>query len=348
MSYPYHLERFTTGYLTSQGALADRSLYGIVELVLEGPIEKVLGKGHLVFAFDYDAQREYPGSDYMTYGNSALEKIVQAAINNHHCALRYIKPADSPPANLEKKLASYIRSYVYEPKGSGSLDLFKNARQLHVIEKRPYWAYVIRFQFKISYLADEREETLLNIWMDGPTGIDLSAYATLKHVFSEELSPRLLPELPSLPYAKLFSQALNVLAKKAQIRQNELSLKTENSMKEDLQRTKAYFSSMLNDYSDRLSKAQSNASQQLACDLKVKLDNIELQKRHHMEDVMSRYQIRCETTLLDALCYVVPRWRLSVQTDSGRSPQRAKPFITLWWDELLKDFLVTNGQEADC
>jgi len=319
MTYPHHIERFITGYLSSQGALCDKPSYGIVEVLAENKSDWA-GSEHLILGFDYEAAQEYPGAQFISYGSSVYGKVVEAALNKHSCTLRYVPPATEPPGELAKKLA---------------FKLSLAAGHIEIVRTKLYLARCMRFQFKISYLGEQREERIASIWLDGQSGNQI-AYEDLPHIFFDSTRQRLLPELSLEPLSKLFSSALEALAPQIQARKKDLELASNSFLKQDTATTESYFGSLIEDAQLRITKARLSNDQKTLADAQGKLENIEHQRRHHLADVDARHRVGHETTLLSVTCYVVPRWCVTYR--DKRSQASTEPRI-IWWDQLLKNFL---------
>lgn len=321
MSYPHQIETFVREYLTARGALLERTEYGVIAAVIDRELENALGKDDWIFAFDFDAAQETPGSEFITYGNATLEKIVAVAVSGHKSVIRYY----SGPANLPSTLADHIAGHL----GCSVADFaIANAKR--------YLAPVPRFKFKVAYLSDEREEELIHVWIDGCNGKERREYATLPHIFYDSAPVELLPELSLLPPERLLSCALDALQALTVARRTDLQEMQHLSMTAEIARTESYFSTMLGEHEAKIAKAVLAKDNAQESTLRSKLESIKQQSKHHSRDIEQKYRVCCEIDLLDVALYMMPRWRINLSM-SGRSRKvlDAASASRLFWDPVL-------------
>ncbi len=321
MNYPYHLEKFVAGYLASQGALVERVGYGVHEAILDEALSERLGKPYLVLAFDYDAAVETKDAEFISYGNAVFERLTQMAVHDHCGAIRYVESNGRVPA-VQSKVIEHLKA---------------PASKFELIDTRMYFARCFRFNFKVAFLSEEREEVLQYHWVDGPSGRLLQDYSSLPHIFFSDTPPGLQPQLSTKPMNELFAVAVSATASSTHMRRLELDRQHKAERAEDLARTQAYFGALIEESKVKLSRAIFNRDEKLRLELQNKELAIEGQKRHHIQDVLARYETKCEIELLDLVCYVVPRWRIRYFLHSGA--KTAETVNVIWWDEVSKSLL---------
>lgn len=320
MAYPYHMERFVTDYLASQGAVVERVDYGVQGAVLDGQLAVNLGTNFLMMAFDYDAFTETPGAEYISFGNRMFEKIVHSCVRNHVCTKRFVEGPDHPPRALEGKIAETL--------------MIPQSR-IEVQATKQYLLPCFRFTFKIAFLGDEREESLQRIWIDGVNAKIMPDYETGPHIFFSDEATRLLPQLPPKPLESLFEVALNGAREGSRIRGSELEQISSNELRMEIERTEAYFGSMIQDLEIKRSRAIFNSDAQGQSEVEAKLDAVNSQRSHHINDITAKYKVRCELELMDVVCYMLPRWRIRFVSTTHKNVLPDE----LWWDIHSKCFL---------
>lgn len=323
MAYPEHLERFISRYLQCRGAAVDKPAYAVLEAILDGPAKNELGSDYLKLAFDYEAAQENPDSLYLTYGSSLVEKLISSAVSNHSAGIRYCLSSARPPGSTAEKIAAHLKV---------------NQQSFEAGPASPYFAPCLRFKFKVAYLSDEREEHVCHAWVDGYSGNSMPQYQELPHIFHDSQPDCLQPELPTKPVAKLFQRAVEALESQTADRRLRIEAQNAAQLEAELERTDAYFAVVLQDFESKAAKLRTQDAEKAEKEAQNKLNSILLQKRHHLEDINQKYRVRCEVTLLDAVWYMMQRWRLPVFIKPGRSVTAGHERI-LWWDELLKCIL---------
>jgi hypothetical protein len=324
MAYPQHLESFIREYLTVRGAAVERTDYAVIDAIVDSELEKTLGKEQWQFAFDYDAAVETPGSEFITYGNAVLEKIVATAVTGHKCSVRYCSSAPTLPASVQNQIADQIKLKQSE---------------IEIAAGKLYFSPVYRFKFKIAYLGDDREEQLICSWVDGLSAKVCGEYEKLPHIFYDAQPEELLPALKSRAPELLMQSALDELDTLTQPRRKVIEAQQRHAQEQDVARTQAYFSSMVREHEARIAKSMSandaDSSEQTAI-LKTKLESIKSQCTHHLKDIEQKYQVRCEVQLIDVVLYMFPRWRLklTVAVRARQTDQLAERL--LFWDPLLR------------
>ncbi|HEY9790095.1 MAG TPA: hypothetical protein V6D22_06845 [Candidatus Obscuribacterales bacterium] len=329
MAYPYQLERFVSRYLTNRAADVAQPSYGILEAVVDEHLSRSLQmKGdYIKLSFDYESAQEEQDAQYITYSSKFLEVLVDLAVRDHVAVIRYC-PGKDAPSKPEERAAEHLQTAI------------KNVAL--VDRAKPYLVPCLRFKFKIAYLGDEREEELHHVWVDGHSGKQIPQYSEIGHIFFNDAPDDIVrPELSLRPLAPLLSAALQALEAAGLDRRKELAAQNLNQRDADLQRTDAYFGSMIADLQLKLSKAKLAKDDVQEKQLAGKLNAVMLQKQHHNNDINDKYRVRREVSLLDAALYMVPRWRVSVQVTAGRG-QPAGSTVTLWWDEILRRFVPSS------
>ncbi len=326
MTSVFSPERFVCDYLVARGAVEDRSQFGIVELLVDPEREPYLPGEHLVLAHDYEAHLETPGSQLVTHGSPLLESLVRAAVERHTCHLRYLAPSERPVGQIEKR---------------GGRLLGVDPERISVTGIKRYYAPVLRFRLKQSLVAEQRQEDLLTIFMDGSSGAPAAQYGTCGPLFFSSTAERVLPELPSLPLSRLFHLALEQISAAVEEAVGRHREQTAGRLLSDLEQTENYFATIKEEWLFKESKARLSRDEALLKQAEARLASIEKQKEHHLQDVRSRYAVRCELTLLDVVLYMIPRQKIAVQAMRGRpgnqpGSQPGAPPIVLWWDEALK------------
>jgi hypothetical protein len=315
------IESFVEQYMQSQHAEIVCPSYRLMEVLVDERMKQALGKDHLKLAFDVEALQECPDAELVTVGGAIWESVLSLAVERHTTSIRYSVADPRPPGRLSEMVATKLGV----------------AHHNIIVEKiKCYFAPCIRFKLKTAFLSDEREEHLYHIWIDGFTGQPCSQYGQLPHIFHEPVATRLRPQLPHKELPQLLESALTELDMQTRTQRNTLNTKTLAQQDADIKQINSYFATMISEQERKLTRVRFAQDQEQTKNCQAKLEALLAQKHHHIDDIIQKHKVRCEATLLDAVWFMLPRWRIPVRIQ-GRN-RLAVQSRTLWWDVLLKEF----------
>ena len=308
------LETFVTGYLERVGAIIEPASPEVYEVLLPDDIARqweVPAYSKIAFA------ETEPGEDAtrLGYNHSLVDEMVEGA-RAHPSSTRYyinnLRLSKSGLTGLARENWGLLNSRVVE------------IRRATIGRVRCTY---VRFNFKVALLSDEKQERLVSILMDAHTGYVAAEPETIERMANNRQPDATLKTLPDAPLRWTagdgFDQkdplAQPVLLELLNRAQEAVLDQLAESLK-DLQRRTGRFRELdearLNTYYDDieqdLKKRMRSASAGRREGLEEKLAAVATDREAKLADVVERYQVRLELTLLNLLIIAQPKLVLTV------------------------------------
>jgi hypothetical protein len=317
------LEDLVLSYCRQAGGLVEPPAYSVYEVLLPDEIAAHLGiTPHQRFAFTPEAEN----ATYLYFNHPLVEAIVEELhrqtangrffINN----LRLEKPG----------LYEVIEKVISLPNAKMFLPMNASPKvSLH---------HYVRFNFKVSLVADEKRELILPVWMDMQGGHFVNGEAIEAEVFFDQENG-----FPMLPDASLLwtdEKPLSFGALAGLLGRARLSVPlalgdTLSSLQKRLQRYLELDRARLNSYYDDLRRDTERRWQRAEEDrraaLESKLVAIDAERGLKILDVEQKYHLTIQLELINLAVITQPKLDLMVEIRKrGVSIQRRAT-----WDPLL-------------
>ena len=323
MTQNISLEELVLGYSRQLDGLVEPPAYGAYEVLLPDDVAARWGlSAHQRFAFLPEIEK----AAYIHFGHNLVETIVdelRVKVANGRFFINNVRPEKPHLYEVIEKAFSLPNARMFAVQG--------------MLEKVSLHAYV-RFNFKVSLIADEKRELILPILMDLQTGysrkldeIERVALFDLENQF---------PELPTA--ALLWSQDLPLssaaLAGLLELARASVPFElgdTLDSLQRRLQRFLELDRARLNDYYDDLEKDSRRRLQRAEEDrrpaLEAKLKAISTERSSKLVDVEQKYHLHIQLELVNLAVIAQPKLDLTVEIRKrGLSLKRS-----VTWDPLL-------------
>ena len=339
------LETFVLNYLEFHGALLDRPAYGLVDVLLPEEVSHRLGAGdgYLRLTFDGDVAADHSEVTHVTYGHPLVDRITELSRElgrSVHWYINYVR--------LEKPdLFGVIRS---------ALSL-TNARlqPAEKTESQPRLHHYLRFNFKVAFVTDEKQEELVSILMDVNSGrpawevdevwgraflegeprlpdIPQAPLAWLPNGSSEVLAPQgvgdAAPPLTEDNLRVLGMRAAQAVARKVGPTLESLQKRTSRRLELDTARLQAFYDDTEADLQRRLDRTEDEVRQR---SLKEKMAFAQADREHKLADARDKYRLRLVPDLINAALISQPKLALAARIEN-RYASIQRDFI---WDPLL-------------
>jgi hypothetical protein len=319
------LEQLVLGYFRQVGALVEPPAYGAYEVLL--PDEAAARWGispHQKIVFD--AAHQQAGVTFLHYGHALIETIVEELRGqsaNGQFFINNVRP-DKPGLSSEIEKAFSL---------SNAKIFFIPAEK----EKIRHHHYV-RFNFKVSLVADEKRELVLPVWMDLQNGYPVSgAEIERLGILDEENQFLHIPSAPAFwnNEPALSPKTLSAILERArQAVPHELGETLANLQKRlarflelDRARLNDYYADLLKDAQRRLQKA--DEERRSALEAKIKVVNREHKSK--LLDVEQKYHLRIQLELVNLVIIAIPKLDLMVEIRKRSSTIKR----TVTWNPLL-------------
>jgi hypothetical protein len=330
------LEQLVLGYFRQVGALVEPPAYGAYEVLLPDEAAARWGMApHQKFVFD--AAHQQSGVTFLHYGHALIETIVEELRGqraNGHFFINNVRP-DKPgfPSEIEKAFSLPNAKIFFIPAEKEKI------RQHHYV----------RFNFKVSLVADEKRELVLPVWMNLQNGYPVNgAEIEQLGILDEENQFLHIPSAPAFWNNKrstpqsgsadehaLSPKTLSVLLERArQAVPYELGDTLSNLQKRltrflelDRARLNDYYAGLLKDAKRRLQKADEERRPAL----ETKIQVIEAERESKLLDVEQKYHLRIQLELVNLAIIAIPKLDLTVELRKRTSTIRR----TVTWNPLL-------------
>ncbi|MEE8304796.1 MAG: hypothetical protein V3S24_20435 [Candidatus Tectomicrobia bacterium] len=326
------LQTFVLGYLQQVGSLVEATAPGVHEVVLP---DEVAHQWHTP-AYQQIAFDEVPDTQAtrLGYNHSLVEEMISAARSRPASTRAYITNL-----RLDKTgLAETARTGWNLP----------NSR---VVERRDAAlararSTYVRFNFKAALISDEKHEQLVSVLIDVNAGYAATdatyimqavnadqpdvLLKTLTHAplrwtaadgaaLTEPMTPRTLQELLQRAQATVLRELDEPL--------QNLRRRAERFQELDEARLQEYYDEMSGDLQQRMVTAQPDRR----LGLEEKLAAVEMERTAKLTDVVERYQVRLDLTLINLMVIEQPKLVLPVNLET----RAAKLSTYAVWDPLL-------------
>lgn len=319
------LEGLVLGYFLQVGALVEPPAYGAYEVLL--PDEAAARWGispHQKIVFDATYQQE--GVAFLHYGHALIETIAEELREqsaNGQFFINNVRPEKPGFASEIEKAFSLPNAKIF------FIPAEKEKIRLH---------HYVRFNFKVSLVADEKRELVLPVWMDLQNGYPTNgAEIERLGILDEENQFLHIPSAPAFwnDEPALSPGTLSALLERArQAVPHELGETLSNLQKRlarflelDRARLNDYYADLLKDGQRRLQKA--DEERRSALEAKIKVINTEHESK--LLDVEQKYHLRIQLELVNLAIIAIPKLDLMVEIRKRTSTIRR----TVTWDPLL-------------
>ena len=319
------LEELVLGTCRQVGGLVEPPAYHIHEVLLPEDISSRWGiEPHQRFVFDAADLRE--DAVYLYYGHPLVETMVNELCQqsaNGQFYINNIRPEKSGLYGVIEKAIGLPNAKMFaDPKEAGQV-------RLH---------HYVRFNFKVSLIADEKRELILPVWMDlqkgyAITGLEIERQALLdsENQFEYLLpaSPAWIDEPPTSPQvmAALLERASDSIPNGLGETLTHLQKRLARFFVLDSERLDEYYTGLLKDAQRRLDKAEGDRRPVMEAKIKA----IHGEHETKLADAKQKYHLRIQLELLNLALITQPKIDLTVEIRKRTTSIRR----TVTWDPLL-------------
>jgi hypothetical protein len=330
MTQDTSLQELVLGYCHQVGALVEPPAFGVHEVLL--PDEVALRwkvNPHQLFMFTGNEETVPTGRaiTLLHYGYPLVETIVEeirSRTANGQFFINNIRLEKPGLFNVIEKALVLPNAKLFPVSGAS--------------EQRRLYHYV-RFNFKVSLIADEKRELILPIWMHLQGGYPVKGSEIERlAVFDVENQFQSLEPAPpafvnqSNPVGEEVLQALLERARQSTRRElgdtlQSLHKRLQRYLELDRARLDQYYDDLKRDAERRLQKAEEGRR----ATLEAKVTAIEAEHRSKLIDVEQKYRLRIELDLANLAVIAQPKLDLTVEIRKRTATVRRQVI----WDPLL-------------
>ena len=328
------LENFILRFLESQGALLDRPAYGLIDVVLPDEVSRQLGvDGYLRLTFEEEVAATHPEAIHLTYGHPLVDRITEVTRGMGHAVHWYINQV-----RLEKPdLFGVIRREI----GLANARLQPEKGS----QPRPQLHHYLRFNFKVAFVTDEKQEELVSILMDVNSGQPAWELDDAWDRVFLEREPD-LPDIPQAPLAwhpdksgdssplsretlrLLQERAARAVARKAAPTLEALQRRTARHLELAMARLQTFYDETEADLRRRLAHTEDERRRR---SLEEKLAFAQADREAKLADIRAKYRLRLVLELINVALISQPKLALTVRMENRYASIRRD----IIWDPLL-------------
>jgi hypothetical protein len=316
----FDLARFVLGYLAQGGGIVAPAVYGSHETLLPDEVATRLGvDAYLNLRFD--TEDGAPGGDdlRLSVNHPLVDRIAAqllAAQGNSEVFINHLRLDKKGLLEQAEKNIGIANARLSQKKGA------MEQQALH---------HYLRFNFKVTFVSDEKQESLASIVMDAQNGYAVSDPLHLQRLFSTETTPGYPHMSVASPrwlgagdidsaqtYQALLERAQKTLESQLSPRMTAMQQRIQRFLELDQARIEEYYDALEADLRRRIERAEGSESGRGIKGNQEKLVAVQGERTAKLSDIRARYQLRLELELVNVQRIVQPKVILPVEIGDRR------------------------------
>lgn len=310
---PSSLDSLAMRFFGSVG-LVEPAGYRIVEVLLDDSVRPYFGgRDYMVFTTSAEVARENPEAQLLAHGSPLLEAMAEASLALGYAAHFYLNGLNLTRGRTLEKVRQDAPDMGYV---------------LEIGDEEPYLYHHVAFRFKVSLVADGREEAFHDVAVDLHSGWATTKLedALLRLYGSQE--PMLLPETHvelglNEACGKAMEEVRRAIAPWAQARQLSLRLAAHDEQAQVSQHYQAIV--------ERLEEGKSRKGTNLER-IEEKIRSTLADRERRLEDVERKHSLGIEAALVQLAIVSYPKVAVPLLVQQGRAKL---PGMAVW-DPLVR------------
>ncbi|HAG11925.1 MAG TPA: hypothetical protein DCK76_11270 [Desulfotomaculum sp.] len=289
---------FVTAYLERTGAVLEEAGYELLEALLPEGLPYLKDQEDLLLTFDYEVAQENPEAIFVTYGSPFLDRLAELAMGYGRYTILYGPEGSFKQAGwLEQEILKEIE--------------FRHCRPPKVIHKWLEGHTLRGFYFRAVFSSYEKTEELLEIVVDGYTGLVVPDFtAWWGRIMAAEEPSWQLPRAKSISPAKFYKAACQEAEKQAKERALIFQRQSKERLKKELTKVSGYYSQMNREIKNKLEATEEKDKRER---LAKKLAAVEAERQRREKDTLERYAIEANLHLDHIVDYRLPRLHIKLE-----------------------------------
>ena len=289
---------FITAYLERTGAVLGEAGYELLEALLPEGLPSFKDQEELLLAFDYEVAQENPEAIFVTYGSLFLDRLAELATGYGRYTVLYGPEGSVKQTEwLEQEILKEIE--------------FRHCRLPKVIHKWLEGHTLRGFYFRAVFSSYEKTEELLEIVVDGYTGLVVPDFTVWwGKVMAVEEPFWQLPRAKSISPGKLYQAACREAEKQAKERALVFQYQSKERLKKELDKVSGYYTQMSREIKNKLKATEEKDKRDR---LAKKLAAVEEERQRREKDALERYAIEVALHLDHIVDYRLPRLHVKLE-----------------------------------
>ncbi|RLT42443.1 MAG: hypothetical protein DWI57_05620, partial [Chloroflexi bacterium] len=328
----FDLARFVLGYLAQTGGIVAPAAYGVYETLLPDDLAARLGTDAYL-NLRFDAEDSAPGDDSLrlSVNHPLVDRIAAQLLRpeaNSQVFINHLRLDKKGLLEQAEKSIGIANARITQKKGA--------------LEEQALHHY-LRFNFKVTFVSDEKQESLSAVVMDAQNGYAITDPQHLQRLYSTETTAG-YPYMSVAPsrwlgadaidapttYQALLARAQSALEAQLAPRTTAMQSRIQRFLELDQARIQEYYDALESDLRRRLERAEESESGR-GKGAQEKLVALQAERAAKLIDVRVRYQLRLEVELVNVQRIVQPKVILPVEIGD----RRLTVTRTVVWDPLM-------------
>jgi hypothetical protein len=314
------LQTFVTDVIEALGGVVVPVEYALCQALIPEEYKSYFqNRTEIELSFDYEVAQENPQSEFVTFGSYILDQVLALANRKPVHSLRFVEVDRLSVGQPLKKIKNFLGE-------TGDITIES--------ERHVFGAWGV-FQFRVMYVADEKEELRQQVWVDLITGHVSEEMETEQNriVYAKEPSDT-LPFPETLDMMKAFQTAYHYAV---QVEEKEKDSRLQDiAFQKDIDRIQTYYDELLQENEQRA--ARKGLKEETKAALQAKSKAIQLERDKQLQEIKNKYDIQIDISLDHSITYFIPVLKYEVCT-RFRGKQKDE---TLYYNPIIKQFAVTS------
>ncbi len=294
------LRRFITDVVTTAGGIVDVKDEYLLHVALPAEVVEGFSLPEFgVLAFDYDAAKDAPAAEFVTFGSPVLDRFVALGLELGRVTREYARSsAVRVPPNLMGRIESRIG--------------FNRSRRpvLRATSIEAYERAV--FGFVVSYISDERFSESVAVAVDTTNLADDTdlldeskgvTFSSEPQGFAAGLTAK------GRPYSEVLQKALECLQARVRPRLATHQAEVRGFCEKELVTVLGFYERTLADLAAREEAAAAAGDPDKKARIHSKIEASQVERQRRIADIVSKYRVRAEARLDSVTLQVMPKVR---------------------------------------
>jgi hypothetical protein len=311
------LQQFVTKIIEELGGLVEPIEYSLCNVLIpEGYISYFQNKSEIILAFDFEVAQENPDAEFVTFGSYVLEQLLLIVQEKAVSTLRFAEVERLELGNPLKKLTDYLQD---------------ESGKINIVDERPVFGVWAVFQYRITYVSDEKIETSDQVWINLLTNkISSTMKEEQNRIIYKHESLYTYPISVQIDLSMPLKVATNYVKQQAE-QQNHPDTKSVAYEKDTIRITN-YYTELLKENEKRVSRP--GLSDEKKKEITTKSAAIELERDKQLQEIHNKYNGQTEIALDNGILYFIPLLEFTINIEFRGNIKRK----IIYFNPITKQF----------
>lgn len=311
------VKRFVILFLELNGALVNKISDDVIEVVLTGELANYLSiNDFITIVYKKELLEKYMNTVFIMPGSPILRKMVQLSKNNGRYTEHFVTELNLEIANLPQKMERNIH--------------FINCRLKFLSINKEIYGTAI-FNYKVSYITDDKIETIIKIPVDlYYLGINSKIFESYDKFFFKEKYDGGLEFGKIKPIDEVYNASKKIILKKISKDIETVKGNEKRKLNQEIKRITNFYIQNILELEDKLKKDTIDDAYRGKIKSKIKLFEIDLKNK--IDDSIHKYRINVEMELINIEMIFQPKLICNYIIESKNGKIETK----LFWDPVTR------------